>query len=159
MFERLWGFFVPSMSANTVQKMPTDVKAVSDEKWYSCHKVTWSPTGNYLQFFDIPLSLIFHFTFTHYRNPLITPEAWNHWRCISPNAIWFSFLCQRFQRSQEVVSLLHMESSAETALPLLYTTLFPSGHTRFLHITTEPGKPWDTVLLGIEFYKIGQPFV
>lgn len=121
--------------------MPT-VKAVTDAKWYSCHKVTWSPTDNYLQFFDIPLSLIFQFTFSHYRNPLITPEAWNHWRCLSPNAIWFSFLCQRFQRSQEVVSLLHMESSTATASAIALHNFVPIWPRE---ISSHHNRAWETM--------------
>lgn len=121
--------------------MPTDVKAVTEAKWYSCHKVTWSPTDNYLQFFGIPLSLIFQFTFIHYRNPLITPEAWHHWQCLSPNAIWFSFLCQRFQRSQEVL-LLHMESSAGTASAIALQNFVP---IRPHQISSHHNWAWETV--------------
>lgn len=55
------------------------------------------------------------------------------------------------RKSSPCYSFTHEIIPLKQLLPLVCTTLFPSSHTRSLHIMMKPRKLWVTVLLGIQY--------
>lgn len=122
--------------------MPTDVKAVSDAKWYSCHKVTWSPTDSYLQFFDIPLSLIF--ISIHFHS---LQKSTHHSRGMEPLAISLS-KCHMVQFSVSMLSALTRSCLAATHGVICWNSFCCCSTQLCSHLATPDfftSQAWETV--------------
>lgn len=159
MFKRLGDFFVPSMRCEY---------CAEDADSESCHryKVIQLSQGHMITHGQLPPifwhSIVFNISI-HFHS---LQKSTHHSRSMEPTGDvslqmpYGSVFCvNAFSAHKKLSCCYTWNHLLQQLLPLLYTTLCPSGHMRFLHITTEPGKQWGTVLLGIEFYKIGRPFV